>query len=58
MNDYNTMKTKAFKAKIIFIDLKLSFSKSHTSVAKRKEMAYYEFREKYFYSTDGVHTDI
>ena len=58
MNDYNTMKIKAFKAGIIFTDLNMSLSKSHTSVAKRKEMAYYKFREKYFCSTYGVHTDI
>ena len=58
MKDYNTMKIIAIKAEIIFTDLKMSLLKSHTSVAKRKEMAYYEFREKYFCSTDGVYTDI
>ena len=36
---------------MIFIDLKSDFPKSHTSVTKRKETAYYEFRQKHFYST-------
>ncbi len=58
MKDYNTMKIIAITAKIIFTDLKMSLSKSHTSVAKRKEMAYYEFRQNYFCSTDGVYPDI
>jgi hypothetical protein len=58
MNNYNTMKIKAFKAKMIFIDLKSVFPISHSFVQKRKEMAYYEYREKYFCSTDGVYTDI
>jgi hypothetical protein len=58
MNDYNTLKTIAIKVKMIFIDLKSGLSSSHTSVPKRKEMAYYEFRQKYFCSTDGVYPDI
>jgi hypothetical protein len=58
MKDYNTVKMIAIMAKINFIDLKTSFSKSHTSVAKRKEMAYYEFRQNHFCSTDGIFTGI
>jgi hypothetical protein len=58
MNYYNTLKIIAIKIEMIFIDLKSGFSSSHTSVPQRKEMAYYEFRQKYFCSTDGISPDI
>jgi len=58
MKDYNTLKIIAFKAVMIFIDLKSRFLKSHTSVAKRKEMAYYEFRQNNSCPTYGVSTGV
>jgi hypothetical protein len=44
----------AFEAKMVVIDLKMKDSKSHTSAPQRKEMAYNEFWQNYFYSTYGV----
>jgi hypothetical protein len=58
MKDYNTLEIVAFNATMTFIDLKSAFLRSHTSVAKRKEMAYYEFRQNNFYSTYGVSTRV
>jgi uncharacterized membrane protein (UPF0127 family) len=58
MDDYNTLKTMAIMIEMVFIDLKSRFLSSHTSVPQRKEMAYYEFRQKYFCATHGISPDI
>jgi hypothetical protein len=48
------LKILALKAKMVIIDLKMKDSKSHTSAPQRKEMAYNEFWQNYFYTAYGI----